>query len=114
VKDIQHINQNDYGTPAPKRQHKSNACVSPTDISDNVKLLTPKSGKGYSKNEIVNMMLNVPSGNRKLRHATIRAIADHQKKHNTPCCSRTIYHLLEKHVKGAINILGKWKGKGRP
>jgi hypothetical protein len=110
MKDIQHINQNDYGTPVPKWQRKSHACVSPTDISDNNKLLTPESGKGYSKNKIVNMMLNVPSGNHKLRHATIRAIADHQKKHNTPCCSRTIYRLLEKHAKGAINILGEWKG----
>ncbi len=62
----------------------------------------------------MNIMLNVSSDNCSLRHAMIQAIADHQKQHNTPCCSRTIYRLLEKHTKGGIKIIGECKGKGRP
>ncbi len=59
-------------------------------------------------------MLNVPSHNGSLQFATIKSIEHHQKQHNTPCCSITIYHLLKKHAKGGINIFEECKGKGNP
>ena len=59
----------------------------------------------------MNITLNVHSDNHRLGFATANAIDDHNKQHNTPCCRRTIYCLLEKHAKG-INIFGQCKGTG--
>jgi hypothetical protein len=66
-----------------------------TENRDIVHLPKPASGEGFNKIEIVNIMLNVPSDNCSLWHAMIQEISDHQKQNNTPCCSRTIYCLLE-------------------
>jgi hypothetical protein len=107
----QHNSQKDKRTPAPKQQCKSHACVSPTGNRDSVQLPKLKSGKGYNKIEIVNIMLKVPCDNRNLQHATIQAIVDHQMQHNTPCCSRTFYCLLEKHAHGGITSLESARGR---
>ena len=87
-------------TPAAKRHSRSTACVSPTDDSNSVLLSAPESGSGYNKMEVVNIMLNVPVEDCHLRAATMKAIAEHQKRHNVPCFPRTIYRLLERHANG--------------
>jgi hypothetical protein len=114
VNDSQHNTQKDNRTPAPKRECKSCACISLTENRVSVKLPNPKSGKGYNMVEILKIVLNVPRDSGCLQFAMIKEIEYHQKQHNTPCCSRTIYCLLEKHAKGSINIFGECKEKGRP
>ncbi len=59
VKAIKHNNKMVDVTPAAKRHRHSTACVSPTDNS-NVHLPAPKIGSGYSKMEVVNIMLELP------------------------------------------------------
>ncbi len=50
MKDSQHnSSQKDNRTPAPKQQHKSHACLSPTENRDSVQLPKPKSGIGYKQ-----------------------------------------------------------------
>jgi hypothetical protein len=58
-------------------------------------------------------MLELPVENGHLRAATVKAIAEHQKKHNVLCCAKTIYHLSKRHANGNA-ILGQFTGKGRP
>ncbi len=55
VKAIKHNNKMVDVTPAAKQHCRSTTCVSPTDNS-NVHLPAPKSGSGYSKMEVVNIM----------------------------------------------------------
>ncbi len=112
VKAIKHINKMVDVTPAAKRHRCSTACVSPTDNS-NVQLPAPKSGSGYSTMEVVNIMLELPVKDGRLRAATVKAIAEHQKKHNVLCCAKTINRLLKRHANGNA-ISGQFTGKGRP
>jgi hypothetical protein len=100
-------------TSAAKQHCSSTAWVSPTDNSNSVLLPAPKSGSGYNKMEVVDIMLNVPAKDCHLRAATMNAIAEHQKRHNVPCFPRTIYCLLERHANGKI-ISGQFIGVGRP
>jgi hypothetical protein len=95
-------------TPAAKRHCRSTACVSPTDNSNSVLLPASESASGYNKMVVVNIMLNVPVEDCYLQAATMKAIAEHQKRHNVPCFTRTIYRLLERHANGKI-ISGSWQ-----
>jgi hypothetical protein len=99
VKAIKHNNKMVDVTPAEKQHRLSTACVSPTDNS-NVHLPAPKRGSGYSKMEVVNIILELPVKDGHLRAATVKAIAEHQKKHNILCCAKTIYCLLKRHANG--------------
>jgi hypothetical protein len=112
VKAIKHNDKMVDVTPAAKQHCHSTACVSPTDNS-NVHLPAPKSGSGYSKMEVVNIMLKLPVKDGSLWAATLKAIAEHQKKHNVLCCAKTIYCLLKRHANGNA-ISGQFTGKGRP
>jgi hypothetical protein len=112
VKAIKHNNKMVDVTPAAKRHCHSTACVSLTDNS-NVHLPAPESGSGYSKMEVVNIMLELPVEDGRLQAATVKAIAEHQRKHNVLCCAKTIYRLLKRHANGNA-ISGQFAGKGRP
>ncbi len=112
VKAIKHNNKMVDVTPAAKQHRRSTACVNPTHNS-NVHLPAPESGSGYSKMEVVNIMLELPVEDGCLRAATVKAIAEHQKKHNVLCCAKTIYCLLKRHANGNA-ISGQFTGKGRP
>ncbi len=112
VKAIKHNNKMVDVTPAAKQDCRSTVCVSPTDDS-NVHLPAPKSGSGYNKMEVVNIMLKIPVEDGLLRSATAKAILEHQKQHDVQCCVRTIYCLLERHANGNA-ISGQFAGKGRP
>jgi hypothetical protein len=63
--------------------------------------------------EVVNIMLELPVEDGHLRAATVKAIAEHQKKHNVLCCAKTIYRMLKRHANGNA-ISGQFTGKGRP
>jgi hypothetical protein len=95
-----------------KRHRRSTVCVSLTDNS-NDHLPAPKSGSGYNKMEVVNIMLKIPVKDGLLRSATAKAILEHQKQHDVQCCVRTIYRLLERHANGNA-ISGQFTEKGRP
>jgi hypothetical protein len=71
-------------TPAAKQHHHSTTCVSPTDDSNSVLLSAPKSGTGYNKMEVVNIMLNVPVEDCHLRAATMKAIVEHERTRGVP------------------------------
>ena len=60
----------------------------------------------------MNILLNVPSGNGRVRSQMVKVILYCQTKYNTLCSKTTMYCLLEKHAKG-INIFGECKGKGQ-
>jgi hypothetical protein len=50
--------------------------------------------------EVVNIMLELPVKDDRLQAATVKAIAEHQKKHNVLCCGKTIYCMLKRHANG--------------
>ncbi len=58
-------------------------------------------------------MLELPVEDGCLQAATVKAIVEHQKKHNVLCCTKTVYRLLKRHSNGNA-ISGQFTRKSRP